>query len=333
MTLLARFLVYNLLLSLAAGLLAWLIAIAVLRLMRIRSSVQSLVLLSLPLLKSSFILLGLGLVFPWPSQLFETWHRQALPFWQMLPFLLVWAAGVYLVYRIAVRQARQAVLKDARPASEAAPRLAAVFTRVVEGYQHVPCPTCDDDICCAIQQNSQPVLLVSESLDSPLALTDFGEPAILFPAGLIPLLNEAELAGALAHELAHFVLRRPTWCSAGTLHKLTLLNPLAGLVDHYLHRQEEKACDDLAITVTGQPELYAGMLTKSYRFASAQIGVATLRRWQPLPRLLGFKPLLSERVEHILSAGANSGIEKSSPVIFWLVWALLFSILFLSWSF
>ena len=330
MSLVVRFLVYNLLLSLAAGLLAWLIVMATLRLMRIRSSLQSLTLLSLPLFKSFLILLGIGLVFPWPGQLFESWHHQALSFRQVLPFLLVWAAGVYLVYRSAVRQARLAVLKDSHPAAEAAPRLATVFATVAEAYQHVPCPTCNDDICCAIPQNPQPAVLVSERLDSPVALTDFGEPAIIFPAGLIPLLNDAELAGALAHELAHFVLRRPNWCSAGTLQKLTLLNPLTGLVGHYLHRQEEKACDALAIAVTGEPELYAGMLTKSYRYASGQRGLA-LRHLQPLPRLLGFKPLLSERVEHILSAGTISGIEKRSPLVFWLVWALLFAVLFLSW--
>ncbi len=64
MTLIARFLVYNLLLSLAAGLLAWLLVMAALRLMRIGSSVQGLTLLSLPLFKSFLILLGIGVVFP-----------------------------------------------------------------------------------------------------------------------------------------------------------------------------------------------------------------------------------------------------------------------------
>ncbi len=250
----------------------------------------------------------------------------------MLPFLLVWIAGVYLVYRSAVRQARLAVLRDAQPAAEASPRLAAVYATVAEAYQHVPCPTCNDDICCAIPQDRQSVLLVSERLDLPVALTDFGAPAIIFPAGLIPLLNDAELAGALAHELAHFVLRRPNWCSAGTLQKLTMINPLSGLVGHYLHRQEEKACDALAIAVTGEPELYAGMLTKSYRYASGQKEPGT-RHMQLLPRLVGFKPLLSERVEHILSAGTIAGLEKRSPVVFWLVWTILFAVLFLGWPF
>ena len=342
MTPLVRFLIYNLLLSLAAGLAAWLIVMAALRLLRVQSSAQSLYLLSLPLFKSFFILLGLGLVLPWPAQLFENLHRQALRYWQVLPFLLVWAIGVYLAYRLLVRRARQMLLKDARPAAQAAPHLAAIYKAVAEAYTRVPCPTCDDDLCCVVELNQTAELLVSEQLDSPVALTDFGQPALIFPAGLIPLLSDAELAAALAHELAHFILRRPNWCSAGTLQKLTLLNPLTGLMGHYLHRQEEKACDDLALaalmrieafSASGQPELYAGMLTKCYRFAREQKRPVALGGWQPLPRLLGFKPLLSERVEHILSAGGAVGSKKSSPLVFWLVWAALFGVLFLSWSF
>jgi len=348
MTPLARFLVYNMLLSLAAGLVAWLIVMAALRLLRIQSSAQSLYLLSLPVFKSFLILLGVGLVFPWPAQLFEGWHRQAIPFRQVLPFLLIWAVIVYLAYQLLVRRARQALLKDALPATQTAPHLAAIFNSVQAAYQHVPCPTCDDDLCCVVQLNRSVALLVSERLDSPVALTDAGQPALLFPAGLIPLLRDDELAAALAHELAHFILRRPNWCSAGTLQKLTLLNPLTGLMSHYLHRQEEKACDDLAIKAiaaiepvtgeaalpaTGQPELYAEMLTKCYRYASQQKEPVTLGGWQPLPRLLGFRPLLSERVEHILAVGDASGEQKHSPVVFWLVWAALFGLLFFSWSF
>ncbi len=157
MTLVVRFLVYNLLLSLAAGLLAWLMVIAALRLMRIGSSVQGLTLFSLPLFKSFLILLGVGLVFPWPGQLFESWRLQALPFWQVLPFLLVWTASLYLVYRDAIRHTRLAVLKDARPAAESTPRLAAVYATVTEAFQHVPCPT---------------LSLAGGQLDARQALTD-----------------------------------------------------------------------------------------------------------------------------------------------------------------
>jgi Zn-dependent protease with chaperone function len=262
MALLARFLVYNLLFSLAAGLLAWLIVWAAVRLLGIRSSSLSFCFFSLPLVKAILILLGVGLIFPWPGEWFGKWHDLALPFSQALPILLIWAVTIYLFYLLIVRHARRTALQETQPVTEAAPRLSAAFETVLEGFRQVPCPQCSDDLCCAVELKSKPRLLVSERLSSPLALTDGGEPLIIFPVGLVSRLSDAELAGALAHELAHFHLRRPNWCSAGTLQKLTLINPAASLVGEYLHRQEEKACDELAIAIVGQPEEFASMLTK-----------------------------------------------------------------------
>lgn len=331
MTLLVRFLVFNLLVSLAGGLLAWLIVIGVMRLLSIRSSMLSLCFLALPFFKSLLLLVGIGLIFPWPGRWFAHYHALALPFIQVLPYYLIWAGTAYVAYLLLVRRARQAVLEEAKPASMAAPRLAAAYASVLEAYRQSPDLDCDDDLCCAGQPGSTPRLFVSERLNSPIALTDGGEPAILFPAGLVPRLDDVELAGALAHELAHFYLRRPNWCSAGTLQKLALINPLAVLVGEYLHRLEEKACDSLAVKRIGQPERYAGMLTQCYRFASQQADHSAMVRLHLLPRLLGFKPLLSERVEHLLASEASPAAWKQSKFIIWLTWALLFCLLFVSW--
>jgi Zn-dependent protease with chaperone function len=332
MTAILRFVIYNLLVSLAGGILAWLIVIAVMRILRIRSSSLSLCFLALPLFKSMLLLVGVGLVFPWPGQLFEKWHKLALPFSQVWPFFLLWAGGAYLVYRLIIGRARQAVLRGARPASEAAPSLAAAFDAVLRVYQQLSCPKCSDDLCGVSKQRPHPRLLVSDRIDSPLALTDGGEPAVIFPVGLISRLNSAELAGALAHELAHFVLRRPDWCSVGTLQKLILVDPAASLVGEYLHRQEEKACDDLAVTITGQPEVYADMLTKGYRFSNEHSREMVISRFHALPRLLGFRPLLSDRIEHLLDQESSAGGIVQSPVIISLVWVGLMSVLFFSWS-
>ena len=67
---------------------------------------------------------------------------------------------------------------------------------------------------------------------------------IVFPAGLLERLNDGELSAALAHELAHFSLRRASWCSACNLSKLELVSPAALLSAEYLHREEEKAGAD-----------------------------------------------------------------------------------------
>ncbi|MGE5221077.1 MAG: M56 family metallopeptidase [Omnitrophica WOR_2 bacterium] len=328
MSLPVRFLVYNLLPSLAAGLLAWSVVFVAIRLLRIRSSSLSICFFSLPLLKSILVLLGVGLIFQWPLQWFDKWRNLALPIDQALPILLVWSAGIYLVYFWIVRHARQVTLQGARPAAVAAPRLAVVYENVLADFRKAPCPQCSDDLCGTIQLKSKPRLLVSDRINSPMALTGGGEPLILFPVGLVSRLRDGELAGALAHELAHFYLRLPVWCSVGTLQKLTLINPAASLVGEYLHRQEEKACDELAVSIVGQPELYAEMLTSSYRFAKEQAGRTMLSRLHVLPRLVGFKPLLSERVEHLLQAQSTPEGWMPPRVVTWLVWTLLFWILF-----
>lgn len=332
MTALIRFLVFNVLVSLVAGWLAWLLVSAIVRLLALRSAPMSFCFFALPVFKSLFLILGVGLIFTWPAQPFETWHALAVPFRQLWPWLLLWAAAVYLLYRLAVWHARRTLRQDALPAAGVALRLTAAFESIVSAYRGAPRPDCADSLCCVREATLQPKLLVSEHLDSPLALTDRAEPAILFPAGLIAQLDDRELACALAHEMAHFVLRRRDWCSAGTLQFLTLLNPAASLAGEYLHRQEEEACDDLAVSVVGQPELYAGMLTKSYRFARQHAGRALTARLNMLPRLVGFRPLLSERVERLLAPQSASVRPTPSPVIVWLIWAALAALLFFSGS-
>ncbi len=327
-----RFLVFNLLLSLAAGWLAWLAVYAVVRLLHIRSSAQSFCFFSLPLLKSLLILMGLGLAFPWPAAWFGRWHDLALPPGESLLILAAWGVAISLFYLYILRRARQAALQEAQPARKAAPRLEAVYARVLEDFQRLPCPECGDDLCRTVEFKLRPHLLVSKTLNTPLALIEGGEAAILFPAGLAARLDDGELAGALAHELAHFHLRRPGWCSTSTLQKLTLVNPVAALAGAYLHRQEEKACDELAVSVLGQPEIYAGMLTKSYRYARENPVLKISSRLQVLPRLVGFRPLLSERVEQLLRPGTPLKDWRQSRLLIWVAWIALFALIFSSWG-
>ena len=326
MSAIVRFLAYNLLVSVVAGGLAWLIARLIVHGLRLRAGTMIFCFLALPVFKALLLVLGVGLVFPWPRPVFEAWHAQALPFRQLWPWLLIWAASVVLLYRWAVGRARRTLLTGAIPAADGAPRLAAAYESVIEAYDRAPRPSCADEVCCVRENPLRPNLLVSERLDSPLALTGGGAPTILFPLGLVSQLDDGELACALAHERAHFVLRRRIWCSAGTLQFLTLVNPIAGLAGEYLHRQEEIACDDLAVSAVGQPEAFASMLTKGYRFARRQVPGAWSTRLHVLPRLVGFRPLLSERVERVLAPQAASA--QPSPVVVWLVWACLVAVLF-----
>ncbi len=328
MTALIRFLAYNVLVSLVAGGAAWLVVWLIVRGLGLRAGAVSFCFLALPVVKALLLIVGVGVVFPWPALVFQALHAQALPFAELWPWLLLWGISVFLIYRWAVWRARQTLLRGARPAADLAPRLAAAYDSVGEAYRQAPAPSCADELCCVRETPLHPKLLVAEGLDSPLALTGGGAPAILFPVGLVSQLDDGELACALAHERAHFVLRRRDWCSVGTLQFLTLLDPVAALAGEYLHRQEEIACDDLAVSVVKRPEAFASMLTKAYRFARQHAPGKLSARLRVLPQLVGFRPLLSERVERLLAPQAPSARRALSPVVVWLVWGCLVAVLF-----
>jgi Zn-dependent protease with chaperone function len=315
-----RFLAYNLLASLAGGLLVWLVVWAAVRGMRVRSGAQSFCFFSLAVFKSLLLLLGIGLLFPWPAAWFEALHAPALPPVQVLPYFLIWSGVVSLVFYFTGRHARRAVLEHALPAAGADPHLPAVFHPLVEEFQKNSCRQCREDFCSVAILGKTPRLMVSDRIRSPMVLIGGGDATVVFPRGLLSRLTDSELAGALAHELAHLVLRRPVWCSAGTLQKMVWMVPAAGVAGEYLRRQEETACDRLALGITGQPpDEYAGMLTKCFRFARGESGLRMDARLEALPRLVGFKPLLSDRVERLV--GPHSLDENRQPPA-WLVWTV-----------
>jgi Zn-dependent protease with chaperone function len=164
-------------------------------------------------------------------------------------------------------------------------------------------------------------------LNSPVALTAGGEPAVIFPSGLVPELNDIELKRALAHELTHFSLRWPGWCSVGLLRKMATVSPTAGLVMTQINREEEKACDDMAVKITGEPEVYADMLLKSYRYALAHQR-SVEGKLNILPRLLGVKPLLTERVERMLHPQPAGAGQWQQYVLACFLWFGLAAVLF-----
>jgi beta-lactamase regulating signal transducer with metallopeptidase domain len=311
----SQFLVYNLLASLAAGLVAWFVILAILNVLNIRSLAARLCFLSLPLIKSTLVLLGFGLILPWPKPFFSDLNARAVPFHQVLPYLLIWVGAVTIAYGLSMEAARQVVLRGARPASQTVPRLEEALERALLQVGRLQC-----------RIKRRPRLLVSENLTSPAAL--FGKDLfIIFPAGLLERLDDDELAAVVAHELAHFSLRRSFWCSSHWLSKFELVSPSAMLSSEYLRREEEKACDEIAASLLASPADYAALLTKCYRFASQKNQVESTRL-AVLPRLLGLKPLLSERVEYLLNSAGRGTAWHPPRYLMCLAWALVLVLLF-----
>ncbi len=323
-----RFLVFNLGASLAAGLVAWGVVMLVLRLLGVRSAFLYAGFLALPLVKSVLVLLGLSLVLPWSGLL--AWQFQALPPLAILPWILAWFVLAYLVYGLLVRQARRALLShSAAPAGQDEVRLSRALAEIQQAYQQSPCCQAGETTCCISDQIPEhPRLLVSDRLGSPAALVEGGTPVIIFPRELVGRLADMELALALAHELNHFALRKPGGWSAGSLRLLALVSPVALLLADALHREEEKACDDLAVRILGTPEVYAGMLVKCYQFARANRRQGWQQSIAVIPELAGFKPFLSQRIERLLEPLPDGPRWYRSGWVTWPVWGTVFYLLF-----
>ena len=93
--------------------------------------------------------------------------------------------------------------------------------------------------------------------DEDLSLfSDTGlNPKIYVSTGLIQTLTIEQLQGAFAHEIGHIQrTRRPVLIFAYILRVLMFYNPIAMLEFRKLAQEEEKVCDDIAISLTGNPE-------------------------------------------------------------------------------
>jgi len=322
---LAQFGLYNLLPAIVGGVLVWGLVAGGVYALGVRHGKLRLCLFSAPLVKSTLLLLGVGLVLPWPRVATEALHGQALPPSQVLPFFMLFTGAAIMLQSFLGARARRSAMSAALPAETASPRLSAALDEVMQRLEQSPAVLIDR---CGYEPRLQrPRLLVAgPSVHSPLIATD-EPPAIVFPGALIEHLSDTELRGALAHEVAHLQLRAPFSCFSSTsVQSLAIANPMATMMASQLLSEEEKACDDVAVAATGDADSYAGMLLKAYRFARPAPTAAS-ERLHYLPQLLGLKPMLSERVERLVGdapPGGGMGMQYAGFAALWTAVIVLF---------
>ncbi|MFO0896958.1 MAG: M56 family metallopeptidase [Pirellulales bacterium] len=131
---------------------------------------------------------------------------------------------------------------------------------------------------------------------TPPLLWAVGRPTILLPRALLDMLGENELAGMLAHELAHLVRRDP-WVRWFELLVVGLYwwHPVAWGARRALRDAEEIACDALVLDRLGTgPEAYVRGLLHALDLATGASGPS-------LASSLGRKGSLHRRVEAMLA--------------------------------
>ena len=158
----------------------------------------------------------------------------------------IWGiVSVGLIARRALRSARfrRAVLAEASPAD---PRVAAVVLRLARALGIAP-----------------PRALVVEHAIGGAAVLGVRDPLLLLDATTLDRLDDEELEGVIAHELAH-VARRDNLLAWGAaiVRDVAFFVPGAGWAVRALHREREAAADLDAVGVTARPAALASGLLR-----------------------------------------------------------------------
>jgi beta-lactamase regulating signal transducer with metallopeptidase domain len=140
------------------------------------------------------------------------------------------------------------------------------------------------------------LIVRASSGHTPPLLWAVGRPTILLPTHLIASLTADELAGILAHEIAH-LKRRDPWVRWFELFVVGLYwwHPVAWYARHALRDAEEMACDALVLDRFGSgPDAYVRGLLHALDLANSPAGPS-------LASGLGRKHTLQRRVEAMLA--------------------------------
>lgn len=140
--------------------------------------------------------------------------------------------------------------------------------------------------------------------------------SLVLSPSLIEMLDLEELKGVLAHELAHILKGDNRWSWALLLVRVAMFyNPVALFAFRQIIHENEKVCDEMAISLTRRPLAFAAGLIKAFRGAAPHSSsLAHVRRgWfssqaDALANRAG-KALIEDRVERILHPSLDGGIK------------------------
>lgn len=104
------------------------------------------------------------------------------------------------------------------------------------------------------------VILIDD--DNPILFSSTGKDAVIFlSTGLAESLTTEQREAALAHELAHITRnRRPLLIAVFLLRIIMFFNPIVLVKFRRAVRDEEKICDDIAVSLTGNAGALAATL-------------------------------------------------------------------------
>ena len=120
-------------------------------------------------------------------------------------------------------------------------------------------------------------LVITSDVKQP-GVWGVARPVVLVPQGISDHLSDDELRVLMMHELAH-VMRWDNLVSNVHMSLCCIFwfNPIVWLIDNWLLKEREEACDEMVVSLSGSGETYASSIKKIYRFclASRVSGLST----------------------------------------------------------
>jgi bla regulator protein BlaR1 len=165
----------------------------------------------------------------------------------------------------------------------------------------------------AIQRSATPLLLglplpvMSSTARLEPGVFGIRSPVLLLPEGIAERLTQPQLQAVLAHELCH-VRRRDNLTAAIHMAVETIFwfHPLVRWIGARLVEERERACDDEALRVAGEPEVYAEGI----------LAVCKCYLESPLVCLSGITGSdLKKRIEEIISPRATHNLDRRRKLL------------------
>jgi len=169
--------------------------------------------------------------------------------------------------------------------------------------------------CLGITQSIN--LRISEIATIPCVIGHF-KPMILLPVSMMLSLSHQQLDVILLHELAH--IRRNDYFTKGLQTFITSIyffNPFIHWLSSKIDEERENACDDIAVSVSGDPLVYANTLKE---FAESKSCTSEMRNVKPihLDRKISIatKDIICEKLAEFITKADGKSSEKTFKVSF-----------------
>ncbi|MDO8691066.1 MAG: M56 family metallopeptidase [Dehalococcoidia bacterium] len=196
-------------------------------------------------------------------------------------------------------------------------------------------PVLDSALCEAsrIMGIKAPPVALAPSEEHVMYVSGLTKPVLAISPGLLTSITPEELRAMMCHEMAH-LSRRDHWTSwmLVVVRSLAFFNPVAWFISRLMWQENEKACDDMAVSATGDPASLASALVKAVAMTKAATGPIV----PPIGRTSGQEESLktqtreaslANRVRRLVS-GEGHRLDKWDSAKLWTTALLLATILF-----